>query len=482
MTADSQPDGKPPATRTKLLNEKTALIRFAMVAVMVVVCWWFEGQLTSQNRATIEINERTRQIDAKIDSTDHASREAVGAVNATLSTMQERLGSIADELEVAREQMSFVKQQVTDRKTRQAVTESNALNVRTRAQQISRKLTGCSDTREAWEHAIKQLKIREVHSSEAFSRDELDLLHHLFSVEHVDSDQITGWLERLATLQTPVDEVLNEGNDSVQISDEHVQALDRLGQEIETRRTSLQRDLDSLKTLLHRFTAPTPGGTARLEQVVTRHRMQTALAASSRIIAQIHTGNQQADNALAAEIRKTKKVLSDVAVSGEQLLRDAQAEADRQQQQIQARRIREQTEQTRLDDERDRQASRTLAEKQEHQREYAAALPEIRRLLVPFLAAGNRQLNGTDWVQSDGKTPLSHAGIRASGALENNRAGYQAFLWLAGGPHNDRPNGVFPGYIGGDVSNFPCLGSIRRGQVLLSEYGERLVADGLLSP
>lgn len=473
----------PPRPEVRTLNLKTTLTQFAMLAIMFIGAWWFHSQLTSQNSATVRIDERTREIDEKIVSTDRANRQAVETVNATLSTMKARLGSITGELETARGQLGLLKQEVSDRKAQQAVSESNALEVRIRARQISDTLTDFAQTLSEWHSQIALLKKREANSTAVFTRDDLDRLDYLFSVEHADSRQIAGWQQRLAMLQTPVDQILDEGDDSVRVPEENVQAIDMLAQQIQAPFAALNRDLLSLKALWHQFRAPAPEEeTVRLEEVAARHRREVAQAASDRIIAQVSREQEQAADAQAAEIIRTKKVLSDVAVASEQLLREAQAEADLLQGQIGARQIREQSEKQRRDDERERQAARALAHKQQQQREYEQALPEMRRLLVPFLAAGNRQLNGTDWVQSDGKTPLSYAGIRATGALTSDGAGYQAFMWLAGGPYNDRANGVFPGYIGGDVSNFRCLGSIRRGQILLSEYGELLVANGLLAP
>lgn len=117
---------------------------------------------------------------------------------------------------------------------------------------------------------------------------------------------------------------------------------------------------------------------------------------------------------------------------------------------------------------------------------YRSRLPEMRRLLRPFITPGYAQPSGRDGLAiKTTKQPMSYSGIRAAGALEESEAGLQALFrlggWKAGAQKNDRPLGDFPRMNSEAELAKPAVRTpVRRAQQLLRDYGPQLVRDRLL--
>lgn len=481
MTSESQftPEQKTPRSEIKTLSLKTALSQFAMVAVMLAGFWWFDSQLSEQSRVADDVKKDADSLSNQIASAEATTGQISHKVDASLADFSGKVKSLESELETIRGNLHLVEQQATDVKASDAVSQANAREVQDRADRVTRRVREFSQSLQTWNQLIEKVRTRPVQSAEEFTRDELTLLDKLFSARHDERGK--QWTDRLTILMTPVNKVLDSEVDTVQYPDT-VKKIEELAEEVEEKYKTLTRDLDSLRVLMQRFEAPSPPEVSNLQDMVRRNRLAMAGERNVQLVARIGNEQKQLDREMEEAVEESMRSLSDARIASQNLVTTIQTNAIRQEDAIRKQQAQQRDDARRREADQQEQDAARLAEKQKHQREYEQSLPEIHRLLVPFLAAGNRQLNGTDWAQSDSKTPLSYAGIRATGSLTNDRAGHRAFLWLAGGPYNDRPNGVFPAYIGGDVSNFSCMGSIRRGQVLLDKYGELLVAKGLLAP
>lgn len=118
---------------------------------------------------------------------------------------------------------------------------------------------------------------------------------------------------------------------------------------------------------------------------------------------------------------------------------------------------------------------------------YRQRLPEMRRLLRPFLAPGYAQPSGSDGLtMGTTKRPMSYSAIRSAGALEDTQAGLEMLFrlggWKAGAQRNDRPLGDFPRMNSeAELAKPAVRASVRRAQLLLSDYGPQLVNDRLLT-
>jgi nitrogen fixation-related uncharacterized protein len=136
----------------------------------------------------------------------------------------------------------------------------------------------------------------------------------------------------------------------------------------------------------------------------------------------------------------------------------------------------------RIVDERERAVDRT-ARTQALSRD----LPEIRRLLSPFISPGYTQPNKTaiDWPITTEKAPVSLSGLKRVGALQPTMKGLQHLMVCgsvkAPGPSGERPLGSFPDYDK-YLTSPKNLAAVKRAQELLRTHGQTLVEERLLSP
>lgn len=118
---------------------------------------------------------------------------------------------------------------------------------------------------------------------------------------------------------------------------------------------------------------------------------------------------------------------------------------------------------------------------------YQDRLPEMQRLLRPFLAPGYAQPLGSEGlVMETVKRPMSYGAIRSAGALEDTNAGLAMLFrlggWKGGTQRNDRPLGDFPRMNSDAELAKPAVrASVHRAQQLLRDYGPQLVLDRLLA-
>lgn len=133
-------------------------------------------------------------------------------------------------------------------------------------------------------------------------------------------------------------------------------------------------------------------------------------------------------------------------------------------------------------DERERAVDRTV-----RLQALSRDLPEIRRLLSPFISPGHTQPNKSaiDWPITAEKRPVSLSGLKRVGALQPTMKGLQDLMvcgsMMAPGPSGERPRGSFPDYDK-YLTSPENLAAVKRAQELLRTHGQALVEERLLSP
>lgn len=113
-------------------------------------------------------------------------------------------------------------------------------------------------------------------------------------------------------------------------------------------------------------------------------------------------------------------------------------------------------------------------------------LPEIRRLLSPFISPGYTQPNKSaiDWPTTTEKAPVSLSGLERVGALQQTMKGLQNLMncgLKASGSSQERPFGSFPG-DDNRLTLPKTIAVLKRAQALLRIHGRALVEERLLSP
>lgn len=136
----------------------------------------------------------------------------------------------------------------------------------------------------------------------------------------------------------------------------------------------------------------------------------------------------------------------------------------------------------RIVDERDRAVDRAT-----RMQALGRDLPEIRRLLSPFISPGHTQPNKSaiDWPTTTEKAPVSFSGLKRVGALQPTIKGLQDLMvcgsMMAPGSSGERPLGSFPDYDK-YLTSPKNLAAVKRAQELLRTHGQTLVEERLLSP
>ena len=256
-----------------------------------------------------------------------------------------------------------------------------------------------------------------------------------------------------------------------------------------------------LQTLAEQISADTKvvaATTARVEAIAAA--APTAAGSSTLLADAVQTLQQEWDardaaaaTATAAQVReeyREKFAAQQAAQQREQLqaqldnerqVHEAKLLADKQAAEAEANRIAEAAEDARRAEAR-RVAQREAQLREEAaQREYQAALPDIEKYLSGFIRPGNQQLQRGKFTYTEEKKPLSYGALKALRVLERNGMGHMQLAGFAASSKNDRPGGVFSGYLGGHIP--PGMEpDIVKAQNLLEKYADRLIADGKLLP
>lgn len=286
----------------------------------------------------------------------------------------------------------------------------------------------------------------------------------------VTSDEILKWDVQIEELATPIEKALAAGTSTLTLTPDHERMLTDLGRRITAAVAALEQRQRQVAAILKETSGTTPG-TQTLEEALAAH--QVALAIQE---------NEAHSRLLAEERAKTARMVRDTEIENERQLRDATEAAMKANAEIERKKVEDAAALARQQEQQRQMEHQARIQREQLEAKFQRTLPEIRRVLVPFITPGNRQIGKGEWTYTEEQKPLSLAAIRSRGALENSRSGYRSFYHITSGQQNDRPNGIFRGnYIGADVES-QSVPDIVRAQNLLLEFGDLLVEKKLLEP
>lgn len=277
--------------------------------------------------------------------------------------------------------------------------------------------------------------------------------------------QLESWSVALQVLSTELKSAMDSSDSVSPIPDAYEAEIDRIGHEVEQHADELADITDSHELRLSAvMDSEAPKESPTLAVILSRWEEAQRRKRDAVVHSVIEEVQQEERDKLVATTEEFQRDIESLERERVRLTGEAMK------QQILAENAKA-AEKARLEEVRRQQR----LEMQKH-------MPEIRRYLVPFITAGHRQVDGGQrWKYTNEAVGMSLSALRAVGALRNDRNGYEMFMFVAGGPYNDRPNGVFRETIGGAAmeSEIP---NISKAQALLEEFGDLLVAEGLLSP
>ncbi|MHC4880930.1 MAG: hypothetical protein ACYTGL_31145 [Planctomycetota bacterium] len=485
MSTENEPDRRAVLTNERPINAGTAVLLLVIAAIIAVMGWYFLGRMGLLERLAATNTAVTDELRKDFKEKNEKQGQAISGITESMSDFSARLRSFESELTEARGQFELLDQLATERLSEHALSRARVVQVRSLADKVSTQLDRFEEQLQNWGQRVTALTTDDSGKRLALSANRLSLIDDLLTQDRLTESGISDIRQQLQELRIPIDAAAKRENAVVTIPDSNVSALEGLLQAAMNAQQTLADDSGRLDSLLRQSAEEVvPTDAPTLANALTQYRERRFDALNDEIRKRLNSARAAAVEKIATATEEAERAREAAEIARIRLVAEAQREADEIRGRIEAQRIRDDADGEQRAEQERQQATQKLTEKRQRLRDYQAALPEMKRLLAAFLSGGHRQLNGTRWQFSDRATPLSYAGIQATGALENAESGYEAFLWLAGGSDNDRPNGPFPNYIGGNITmNFPALvAPIRRAQVLIEQYGDLLVEDGLLSP
>ena len=468
---------------------KTLTMRFAaghllLAAIIGVVIWHGLGRLGFQEQMSVANRTAMENLQRKLNETGQQQGKAISGMSESMTDFSTRLRLFESEIAEARGQFELLDQLATERLSEHALSRARVVQVRSLADKVSSQLDQFERQLHRWNERVAALQSNDSGKRLALSPDRLSLTDDLLTHDRLTDRDISGLREQLQELRIPIDGAANRENAVISIPEANVAALEELLATVTDAQQALSDDSGRLDSMLRLGVESLSDDSPTLADALAGYRKRRFDALNDEVRKRLDSARTAAAEKIASAAEDAERAREAAEIARIQLVAAAQQEADEIRAQIEAQRIRDAANNDQRTEQERQQAAQQLAEKRQRLRDYQAALPGMKRVLAAFFSNGQRQLNGTRWQFSDRATPLSYAGIQATGALQNQESGYEAFLWLAGGSDNDRPNGPFPNYIGGNIEmNFPALVSpIRRCQVFLEKYGDLLVEDGLLAP
>ena len=291
---------------------------------------------------------------------------------------------------------------------------------------------------------------------------------------------VEGWQTDLASLRTSLVAAGEAtGVEIAQVPDGFQRTIDGL----ESQTSDATKRLLALRNAVERVAAnrEAPDGGQSLEDAIKRSAEKRQQKRDEAIVAVIENVHSQYSRQMQEEAAATQRLIEERALEHARAVREKLLEAQKLDEKIELQQFAELRDAARQKEEQRQIAAKAQLETAAQRARMQQSMPLIRQYLAHCITPGNRQLNGSKWGYSDTKVPLSLSGIRAYGALENTPTCYERMYWIGGGDQNDRPDGVFESYIGGAIydSEVP---KVRTAQRLLTDFGDLLVQDKLLSP
>jgi hypothetical protein len=440
--------------------------------------WFLYQRLDDQAEATRTTRDETDEIKSDFD----VFRRETTSFKANLPQTHEAMRKRIEELEHVHEQMAkqlqTLRQEATSERIERDQDLARLAELRYLGREVRTNLDALKTELTHWRVRLASLMTDGEGKKIAADPAKVSLFVTATSGELVTDERVSAWEERIARQLRTVESVDLKTTEQIAVPDEFVEEIESLAADVRTALDRVRRQKASVEAILSETQDAEPGSeTPALETALADHRNRAALAVQQAADAAAGRVAEDYAQKLAAEKEETQKQLGEATLA----LERQQREFESRLKQVEAQKIAEAAEAIRREEEARQAALKAELERERLEARFQAALPDIQRYLVPFITPGHKQLDGNKWVYSDEKGPLSLTGLRAKGALKNEQMSFQALYAVGGGQQNDRPDGMFPQYIGGHIHD-PLVPLARKVQTLIEEFGDLLVEKGMLAP
>lgn len=466
--------GGPSPDQSPRLWTPTWRVAAIVWAVMVVSFWAFYEFIDGKHSAVRSDLEATQST---VDQLSQQVREGNPEVESELSTLKGDFQQMSQQFEnygrslgSYDEQFRRLADQISTAESERAVARAEVAGLSTQVGTIRDRLTKLKRLDAEWQARMASLMTGEAGQRIVGSPAHLELLVNVLDEQRPTTEEIRLWETQVEELAAPLDQAMSKGAAAIALSPKHAPMLTDLGSQVAAATSELERQHLRVAAVL-KETADLPLGKETLEEAVASRQAAAAIR-----------DNEERRRLLAEEQSKTEQVIRNAEVEKERKLREAMEAAIQANTEIELQKIKDAVAEVRREEERRQAEFQARVEQERAEARFQQALPELRKYLAPFMTPGNKHIINAKWTFTEDKKPLSFGAIKAAGALENTATGLSNFYFLAAGQDNDRPTGIFRGnYIGGNVRS-ELVPDVVKAQNLLKEFGDLLVAKGMLEP
>ena len=312
---------------------------------------------------------------------------------------------------------------------------------------------------------------------------QLSLVADLLEESRADDTSLTTWELQLKELATPVEQALADARSGLELSVEHQQMLNNLGEQIQTALQQAERSALVLRGIENATAHLTPVSRTLADVLrdrkAERERATAERLAEAKEAARVAAEKEQADKVaqLERELAEAKGRVKEVELKAEaaRVANMAQLEQERQAEVARLESAAKQAEITEAREAADHLAAQKARERLN--REFERDMPQVLSYLRAFTSDGFKHR------PDETKGPSSWSYLQSQGVLKEGLPGLQRFLFL-GAADNDRPRGALPYYIGGNLQGVQGLNiePVEKAQALLRKYGELMVERRMLAP
>lgn len=369
---------------------------------------------------------------------------------AELAELREKLSKLEARLESELQAKGNSEEQKARGKARLVTARARVKDSRLALDELDREIT-------AWNKRLPELLKGELGRRLSSRTSAVEQFAALYERPRASREAAESLREQMKSLVGPVEAASAGGEPNNLLSEALVQDLEKLFQSAQDALREYEQARFVIDTLLSDG-AKSELGKGTLQEALQGYQTEQARVRAEQIASARKAGHDEV----------TKKLMA------------LEAEAEKSLGEIELKRASVRQAEEKLKREQALAAEQQALERKRLEARFAAALPEIRRVLRPFITDGYAQPRNWRFERTANKGPVSFAALQGGGYLTKDVKGLQRLH--AANVHNDRELGAFPSFLGGDQDFAQKQEALLRAQNLLNEFGPLLVEKGMLAP
>ena len=330
--------------------------------------------------------------------------------------------------------------------TSEAASRAKVLQAQANIQTTQELLGRLTEQQQRWDDKVTSVTTGKLGQQVAANQGAVELFAGLQQRERLSPVETSGLRDSLIALAKPIEMAAADDTATLNMDEGFETQLAEIRKQLELGLKQWQEDNAMLRLLINEAQSREPAAVTLGEAIEDLRAKQL---------------RERADK-IAAEVKANAEALTQQEAASKIELQELESQKRLEQDKVEAERKREElaglkAEQIALADQ-----IAAAREKAKLEREFQAELPEIKSVLVPFLASGHKQIVNGKWTYLEEKQPLSLSGLKSLAVLEGDQMSFQRLFFAAGGRKNDRPSGPFPTTSVATFTTIRCRWPARR--------------------